>query len=153
MLVRWDGRFLTLHGDATLTHEVGTSYLDANASWTDYVDGNATITATGTVDPITLGTYLLSYDYSDSSGNVASTVTRSVTVVDSTAPVITLHGDATLTHEAGTSYVDANATWSDFVDGTGIVTSTGTVDITTLGTYVLSYDYTCLLYTSDAADE
>ena len=37
--------------------------VDANASWTDYVDGNATITATGTVDITTLGTYVLSYDH------------------------------------------------------------------------------------------
>jgi hypothetical protein len=40
-----------------------------------------------------LGSYELSYDYSDSNGNAASTVTRTVTVVDTTAPVLTIIGD------------------------------------------------------------
>ena len=48
-------------------------------------------------------------------------VTRTVTVVDTTPPVITLNGDANLTYEAGPEYVDANATWTDVVDGNGTV--------------------------------
>ena len=79
----------------------------------------------------TPGTYVLSYNYTDSNGNAASTVSRTVTVVDSTAPVLTVTGDQNVTHEAGLSYTDANATWSDHVDGNGLVTASGSVDSNT----------------------
>ena len=50
----------------------------------------------------------------DAAGNVAADqVTRTVTITDTTKPVITLTGDATVTHEAATSYTDAGATWAD----------------------------------------
>ena len=44
---------------------------------------------------------MLSFNYTDAAGNAAQTVTRTVEVVDSTAPVISLLGDANITHEAG----------------------------------------------------
>ena len=56
---------------------------------------------------------------------LAQTVTRTVQVVDSTAPVISLLGDANITHEAGNVYLDANASWSDAVDGSGVVYASG----------------------------
>ena len=88
------------------------------------------------------GSYVLSYNYTDSNGNSAITITRTVTVVDTTAPVLTIIGDENITHEAGELYTDANASWSDHVDGSGLVTASGSVDSNTPGTYVLSYDYT-----------
>ncbi|MBT8448215.1 MAG: DUF5011 domain-containing protein, partial [Gammaproteobacteria bacterium] len=60
---------------------------------------------------------------------------------DTTAPVITLNGDATVNHEQGTTYVDAGATATDNVDGTVSVTTTGTVG-TAAGTYTLTYTAT-----------
>ena len=51
--------------------------------------------------PGTPGSYVLSFNYTDAAGNAAQTVTRTVHVVDSTAPVISLLGDANITHEAG----------------------------------------------------
>ena len=54
-------------------------------------------------------------------GNVAQTVTRTVNVVDTIAPVIALNGDANITHKAGFVYVDANASfrriWLTEADG------------------------------------
>ena len=38
-------------------------------------------------------------------------------MMDTIAPIITLIGDANITHEAGSAYLDANASWSDAVDG------------------------------------
>ena len=133
---------ISLNGDVSVTHEAGQLYLDENASWSDHVDGSESITATGSVDIDTPGSYVLSYNYTDTSGNAASTVTRTVTVVDTTVPVITLNGDVSVTHEAGQLYLDDNATWSDHVDGSESITATGSVDIDTPGSYVLSYDYT-----------
>ena len=103
---------INLNGDAQVTHEAGSPYLDANASWTDAVDGSGTILASGQVNTGTPGSYVLSFNYTDAAGNAAQTVTRTVQVVDSTAPVISLLGDANITHEAGNVYLDANASWT-----------------------------------------
>jgi hypothetical protein len=76
-------------------------YTDANASWSDHVDGSGMVTASGSVSINTPGSYALNYNYTDSNGNAASTVTRTVTVVDTTAPVLTIMGDGNITYEAG----------------------------------------------------
>ncbi|MDG1354948.1 MAG: DUF5011 domain-containing protein, partial [Opitutales bacterium] len=133
---------LTITGDQNITHEAGQVYSDANASWSDHVDGSGTVTASDSVDINTPGSYVLSYNYTDSNGNAASTATRTVTVVDTTAPVLTISGDQNITQEAGQVYLDANATWSDHVDGSGTVTASGSVDNNTPGSYVLRYNYT-----------
>ena len=43
----------------------------------------------GEVNASKLGTYTLSYSYTDAANNVAQSVTRTVSVVDTTAPIIT----------------------------------------------------------------
>ena len=76
-------------------------------------------------------------------GNAAQTVSRVIHVeVDTIAPVITLNGEGAITHEAGSVYVDENATRTDAIDGSGMVVAVGEVDTTTPGTYTLTYDYT-----------
>ena len=50
------------------------------------------LVATGEVNASKPGTYTLTYNYTDEAGNVAQTVTRTVNVVDTTVPVITLNG-------------------------------------------------------------
>ena len=54
---------------------------------------------------------------------------------------ISLVGDATVTVEGATSYSESGAVASDFEDGnlTSSVTTTGTVDLNTLGSYELHY--------------
>ena len=133
---------ITLTGDATITHEAATAYTDEGAGWADTVDGSGTLTASGTVDVNMVGTYVLTYDYTDAAGNAAVQVSRTVNVVDTTIPVITLIGDATITHEAATVYTDEGATWTDTLDGAGTVTASGTVDVSTVGSYTLTYDFT-----------
>ena len=97
---------ITLNGDVNITHEAGSAYHDANATWTDAVDGSGVVLPTGEVDHTNPGTYVLSFNYSDAAGNAAQAVTRTVNVVDTTAPVIVLNGDANVTHEAGSAYHD-----------------------------------------------
>ena len=82
----------------------------------------------GTCKYRTPGLYVLSYNYTDAAGNAAQTVTRTVQVVDSTAPVISLLGDANITHEGGSPYLDANASWTDAVDGSGTILASGQVN-------------------------
>ena len=127
---------ISLHGDSNITHEAGNPYLDANASWSDAVDGTGVIVASGEVNA-SPGTYVLSYNYTDGAGNEAQTVTRTVVVVDTTAPVISLHGDSNITHEAGNPYLDLNASWSDAVDGAGVIIASGEVNASMPGVYLL----------------
>ena len=76
--------------------------------------------------PVMPGVYVLSYDYTDAAGNAAQTVIRTIEVVDTTVPVIILNGDANITHEAGNPYLDANASWTDAVDGSGTILASRT---------------------------
>ena len=74
------------------------------------------------------GEYRLVFNYTDQAGNTAQTILRQVNVVDTTPPVITLNGDANITIEAGSVYVDAGAMWTDAVDGCGIILFRGNID-------------------------
>ena len=113
--------------------------MDAGAAWYDNIDGNGTADTNGTVNTFTLGTYKITYSFTDSSGNTAQSVVRTVTVVDTTPPVITLIGDDRVTHPASSTYIDHGAHWSDIIDGQGEATATGLVDIDKPGTYEISY--------------
>jgi surface protein len=133
---------IVLNGDENIVHQAGGLYVDVNATWSDNVDGSGSISGQGEVNPDLPGTYILTYSYTDAAGNVAEEIARTVTVVDTTAPVITLNGDDFITLEAGDEYIDLNATWVDIVDGTGVLIAEGDVDPMRLGEYVLSYNYT-----------
>ena len=130
---------ITLLGDANITHEAGPEYIDVGARWNDSVDGNGTADANGTVNHLVPGTYLITYSYTDSSGNTAQQVVRTVNVVDTTPPVITLIGDANVTHSASTIYIDQGATWTDIVDGNGTADANGSVNSDDPGIYQITY--------------
>ena len=137
---------ITLLGDATATIEVGSIYTDAGATATDNYDGDITlsIVTVNPVDATTVGVYTLTYNVTDANGNVAVEVTRTVNVLDTTVPVITLLGDATATIEVGSIYTDAGATATDNYDGdiTLSIVTVNPVDATTVGVYTLTYNVT-----------
>ena len=135
---------ITLVGDAQITVEVGTTYTDLGATALDNYDGDITadIVTVNNVDVNTAGQYIITYNVSDAAGNDATEVTRTVNVTDTTAPVITLNGDAQITVEVGTTYTDLGATASDNYDGnitTDIVT-VNNVDTSVIGTYTVTYN-------------
>ena len=78
----------------------------------------------GVVDFKTVGTYHLTYQYVDTSGNPSIILTRTIEVVDTTAPVVTLVGDAVFMLEVHHVFVDEGADWSDNYDGTGHIKAT-----------------------------
>ena len=92
---------ITLVGDTQITVEVGTTYTDLGATASDNYDGDITadIVTVNNVDVNTAGQYIITYNVSDAAGNDATEVTRTVNVTDTTAPVITLVGDAQITVE------------------------------------------------------
>ena len=137
---------ITLTGEATVTIEVGSTYTDAGATATDNYDGDITssIVTVSTVDATTVGTYTLTYNVTDTNGNAAVEVTRTVNVVDTTIPVITLTGEATVTIEVGSTYTDAGATATDNYDGdiTSSIVTVNPVDTDVVGVYTVTYNVT-----------
>ena len=131
---------ITINGSASLTVELGSAYSDAGASANDANYGSTAVTSSGTVDTNTVGTYTITYTATDKDGNTA-TATRSVSVVDTTQPVVSVTGDNPATTELGGTYTDAGATATD-ASGSVTVVTTGTVDTTTLGAYTLTYTST-----------
>jgi M6 family metalloprotease-like protein len=75
---------LALLGDAVVSLEQGQRFLDPGAAATDSFEGDLTASIVVGGDPVDTaapGTYVLTYDVSDSSGNAAPRVLRAVTVV------------------------------------------------------------------------
>jgi len=135
---------ITLLGDDTVTVEVGSPYTDAGATATDTYDGDVTssIVTVSTVNTAIVGVYTVTYNVSDASGNAALEVTRTVNVVDTTLPVITLLGDNPATIEAGDTYTDAGATATDTYDGdiTSSIVTVSTVNTAIVGVYTVAYN-------------
>ena len=120
--------------------EVLTPYMDEGADCEDDVDGVITPTVVNTVNVNQVGTYTVTYSCSDAANNDAEDVSRSVTVSDTTPPVITLIGPNPVYVTVGTSYTDAGATCTDNYDGA--ITPQGGigVDPSQVGTYTVTYN-------------
>ena len=125
---------ITILGDNPATVELGGTYTDAGAT----SDGGETVSSSGTVDTNTVGTYTITYSATDAAGNT-STATRTVNVVDTTAPVIT---------SSDIFVADENQTAIGTVTATDLQTVTFTVSGTELQitsggvlTFVVAPDY------------
>ena len=71
--------------------------------------------------------------------NVDTTIIGDPPSEDTTPPLITILGDNPKTIYIGSSYTDLGATALDAVDGVRTVNKTGTVDVNTLGNYIITY--------------
>ena len=136
---------ITLVGASIINLNIGDSYNELGATATDNLDGNLTssIVITGTVNTSSAGTYFVNYNVSDSSGNAAIQVTRTVNVqADTTPPVITLIGASTINLLVGDSYNELGATATDNIDGnlTSSIVITGVVNTGLAGTYTVNYN-------------
>jgi hypothetical protein len=140
-----DTTFEAIDASGIPVTNAGVVSLLAQASATDAVDSIGGISTpvtnnlTGTHLP--LGETTIVFMATDESGNTESASTK-ITVVDTTAPVLTLLGQASLTVEIDETFVDPGFTALDNVDGdlSTAVVVTGQVDINTVGDYVLSYN-------------
>ena len=139
---------ITLTGDNPQTIHFGMAYTELNATATDLVDGDLTgniVIDANNVDTSTVGTYTVTYDVTDTAGNAAETMTRTVRVIDTGKPIITLTGDNPQTIHFGMAYTELNATATDLVDGelTGnIVIDSSAVNINRVGDYSVTYNVT-----------
>ncbi len=132
---------ITLAGANPLTVAHNGNYSEPGASAVDAVDGNRTVTISGSVDTSLVGNYTLAYTASDTVGNTA-TVNRTVRVTDQTPPVLTLAGTTPVILAPGDSFTDAGATAVDAVDGPVSVFTTGSVNTSAAGAYTLTYTAT-----------
>lgn len=97
------------------------------------------------------GTYTVKLTASNATGGTATsentfTVTLPGPPVDTTKPIITLIGDATINLTIGDPYVDKGATANDNLDGniTAKIVKAGTVNTAIAATYTITYDVTDL---------
>ena len=139
------GPEIVLLGDNPQIIEACTNYIELGATAIDPCSledftSNLVIDAS-TVDTTVVGTYTVTYNAEDDltpMPNAAIEVIRTIEVVDTTAPVITLIGDNPQIIEACTPYIDLGiavvdcSTTSTSIDDTSI-------DISVEGTYSVTY--------------
>jgi uncharacterized repeat protein (TIGR01451 family) len=94
---------VTLNGSSSVTVECHTVYTDAGASATDSCAGSVSVSSTSNVNVNAPGTYHVTWSATDPSGNTG-TATRTVTVVDTIPPVLTLNSYAPSLWPANHSY-------------------------------------------------
>ncbi len=87
------------------------------------------------------GFYAITVTAFDTADNESVMGEEFIRRADTTPPVITLNGDASIEIERGVAFSDPGATASDNLDGdlTAAIVTSGTVDTNTVGTYTLTY--------------
>ena len=125
---------ITLNGTNPQTIEFGDGYTELGATTND--GSPVSINTANFTDSV--GTYPIYYDSTDTSGNNAIQVIRTVNVVDTTSPIITLNGTNPQTIEFGDGYTELGATTSD---GSQVTINTDEF-IDAIGTYSIYYDST-----------
>ena len=124
---------ITLSGNKELTVQINDSWVDPGAN---YSATGVSLTTSGTVDTAIVGVYKIIYTAADSYYNT-STATRTVTVVDNEAPIITLNGDNPLNWERGVPYTDASG-FSNGGENVTIYSNNLNVDVS--GDYHIIYE-------------
>jgi len=94
---------ITVTGANPMTVECHTSFTDPGAVAHDACAGDFAATASGSVNANVVGSYTITYNATDPSGHAATPVTRTVNVVDTTAPVVTAPADVTVYTGAGST--------------------------------------------------
>ena len=133
---------VSLVGVSPVSVEYASSFVDPGATWTDNVDGTGSIASfnSGSININVLWSYVIEYIYVDVGGNTGS-VSRTVNVVDTTAPVVSLVGGNPISLILGSTYTESGALWTDNVDGSGSIVSpySGGVNTWAIGSYILQY--------------
>jgi hypothetical protein len=139
---------LTVLGPLSHQFQCGSGpYVDPGFEATDVCAGNLNnrVIVTGLVNPGAAGQYTLSYSVSDPSGNrTLAASARTVTVIDDTAPTITLEGSPSLGLECGTPFTDPGAKANDLCAGdlSAAIVREGEVNHRVPNNYPLTYTVT-----------
>lgn len=134
---------VVLNGEAVVYVELGSEYIEEGMTAYDSIGNEITDTwINGGVNTYELGVYELTYQgYSNYDNEIVESKTRTVIVVDTTAPNIVINGDETFYVKLGSYYSDWGAWALDTNDGSIEVKISGIeeVDINTAGTYFVTY--------------
>jgi len=146
--VVYDGTppIITLTGSSTISHEINTTYTEPGYSASDdpgTIDVTSDVVVTGdTVDTSVLGAvYNIYYDVTDANGNVATQKIRTINIVDTTNPVITLTtGEITISANSVYDSASAGASASDnSLEALTITVDESNLDVTTTGAYTVTF--------------
>jgi hypothetical protein len=135
---------LALIGPPAQTLECGASrYTEAGASAVDQCSGDlsSAVHIAGSVDTAAVASYDVAYSVSDPAGNRAE-AHRSISVVDTTPPELTLAGSQREVLECGQRFLDPGATARDVCVGdlSSSIAASGVVDGAHVGTYGVRYE-------------
>lgn len=111
---------MVLVGQPDITIECGVAWNDPGVALSDDCDALIEPTVTGVVDTHTPGVYAITYSAVDACGNRGPTITRSITVVDTTAPIVQLEPPKQLwppNHQLQTLTLADLATVTDACEG------------------------------------
>lgn len=147
---------ITLNGDTNMTIYHGGTFVDPGYVATDNLDSNIQnkVTVTGSVNTFQTGTYEIEYSVTDHAGNTATSVKRTVRVIDYNPsnyqppviqpPVITLNGDRVIKIGIGTPYEElgAMAIENSDKDLSKKIIISGNVNTSKVGTYIIRYTVT-----------
>jgi len=129
--------------DTNADDNMNTSDTDQNTSQdnTNTSQNNSTTSssATTTTNDSNNNTSSTNTNNSTTTTNDTSTTPAKIETINKNAPVVTLNGEKDLIYEVGGVYTEYGATALDEVDGVVSVTTSGTVDTTTIGTYTITY--------------
>lgn len=135
-----DPPVISLVGNLDITLEINTIFNDPGYSCSDNVDKTCDVSVSGFVDVSKLGTYILEYNAIDLNGNQATTLKRTINVVDTTAPVLSLIGDSILYYGLNQEYEELGYNVSDNSNEDILVdVDLSNLDFTNSGTYDVIY--------------
>ncbi|MFK5883823.1 MAG: M6 family metalloprotease domain-containing protein [Candidatus Izemoplasma sp.] len=130
---------IDINGLENMIIQVNGTYLEGGAS---LIGANAslfTLETTSNVDTSTLGTYYVVYNALDEFNNIVKTDTRTVNVVDSTSPVVTIIGQDNIIIDLNSNYIEYEATYTDNYDSSLDYNISGTVNTSLVGEYTITY--------------
>ena len=116
-----------LLGDAHVLHEAASPFADPGVQVVD-TQGDAVpdaeVLTTGQIDPLQLGVQWLTYSHKDTQGREVPSALRKVTVVDTTAPVLTSNWGERFPVAIDGKFEDPGVTVADNFDKAGFVVTT-----------------------------
>lgn len=136
---------LTMNGADTINLECGVdTYVELGATAVDQCEGDLEVVIGGdTVDPLVTDTYLITYDASDSVPLAAGTLVRTVNVMDTTGPVVTMLATDPVVLDGGAPYQELGATAWDACEGDipagTIIIDSSSVNTGVIGTHYVTY--------------
>ncbi|MCJ8314995.1 MAG: BspA family leucine-rich repeat surface protein [Saccharospirillaceae bacterium] len=134
-----------LTGANVLDLEAGQDYVELGATAINYLGEEVDVVISGDVSIHILGNNIITYSVTDIMGTAMTT--RTINVVDSTAPIISLIGDSVIMLDVGDEYIEQGVLINDNVDNdlevVIVITHGGDEVITSdLGMYRITYQVT-----------